>query len=277
MGLKLNNSAYRGFYFNNHITSHEGFSKTIVLSLGIHVLFIIVALIISSNQKKRIFVQPTLSVSITVEAPTKKAEQTSPTVKIKKAEPKPVIDSTEKLSDALKRIKDKMNKKRDAIALNSKLEKIKQDKIDEEKRLEEEKKQEAIRTIQAKLKVEELTFKTVSVTAKVPKHSETNRTVSKELFDLKFKEYYLLVGDRVRSQWVYSGDKSEDITTFMEISVAPSGKLLYSRIEKSSGNQSFDQSALNAVKKSSPLPPLPEEINQEALVIGLKFCPDNCK
>ncbi len=278
LGLESNKTyklLSKGYY------KDEAFSKTIVLSLGIHALFLVTALLISSSEQKKIFIAPVLSVDLIMDMTDASPKKPSETIKTPQPkpliEPKPVIDSAEKLTDALNKIKNKISNKRDTIALNTRLKKMKQDKRDEEKRAEEEKKQEAIRAIQARLKVEELTFKTVSASARIPEQKGVSRKISKELFELRFKEYYLIVGERIRSQWVYGGDKSEDLATYIEIKVAPSGKLLLTNIEKSSGNQSFDNSAMNAVKKSAPLPPLPEEINQNALVIGLKFCPSGCQ
>ena len=41
--------------------------------------------------------------------------------------------------------------------------------------------------------------------------------------------------------------------------------------EKRSGNRFFDDSAMKAVRKASPLPPLPEWIRDSSIEIGIRF------
>jgi outer membrane biosynthesis protein TonB len=40
-----------------------------------------------------------------------------------------------------------------------------------------------------------------------------------------------------------------------------------------SGNQQFDTSVMNAVKKANPLPPLPDDFRESFLEIGIRFIP----
>ena len=42
-------------------------------------------------------------------------------------------------------------------------------------------------------------------------------------------------------------------------------------LEKRSGNRYFDESALRTVKKANPLPPLPEELRESSIEIGIRF------
>ncbi|TNF50181.1 energy transducer TonB, partial [bacterium] len=38
-----------------------------------------------------------------------------------------------------------------------------------------------------------------------------------------------------------------------------------------SGNIYYDQSALRAIRKASPLPPLPQDLDEESLEVGINF------
>ena len=101
--------------------------------------------------------------------------------------------------------------------------------------------------------------------------------VSRQLFDMEFKEYYRKVSEKTQSRWVYSGGGGEQLQTIISIKIDPRGMLIDSWIEKPSGNNRFDNSALRAVKKASPYPPVPGEITSGPLDIGLRFCPGGCK
>jgi TonB family protein len=102
------------------------------------------------------------------------------------------------------------------------------------------------------------------------------RRVTKELFDLEFKAYYNKVGARIQSRWVYAGTDKE-LEAVLSIKIARSGELKKIIFEKRSRNADFDDSALRAVKKAAPFPPLPEEIGGDFLELGVRFCPGGCK
>ena len=44
--------------------------------------------------------------------------------------------------------------------------------------------------------------------------------------------------------------------------------------EKRSGNTVYDQGAWEAIKKSEPFAPIPKEIKEDVLEIGIRFYPD---
>ncbi len=57
----------------------------------------------------------------------------------------------------------------------------------------------------------------------------------------------------------------------VSVRIARDGVLIDSWIEKGSGNRLFDDSALKAVKKAAPFPPLPEAFDGDYLEIGFRF------
>lgn len=95
--------------------------------------------------------------------------------------------------------------------------------------------------------------------------------------DIAFIEYYNTVGSMVRSEWIFPGQAVPGLQAIVTIKIAPDGKLLAMRVERASGNTLFDQSAVKAVEKVGDFPPLPEDIEEEYLEIGIRFCPGGCK
>ena len=63
----------------------------------------------------------------------------------------------------------------------------------------------------------------------------------------------------------------ENIETIIDVKISRSGALENMGFEKRSGNRYFDDSALRAVKKSSPFPPLPYWIMDKSIEIGIRF------
>jgi len=95
--------------------------------------------------------------------------------------------------------------------------------------------------------------------------------------DIAFIEYYNTVGSMVRSEWIFPGQAVPGLQAIVTIKIAPNGELLAMRVERASGNTLFDQSAVKAVEKVGDFPPLPEDIDEEYLEIGIRFCPGGCK
>jgi TonB family protein len=63
----------------------------------------------------------------------------------------------------------------------------------------------------------------------------------------------------------------KDIITIIYVKISRSGALERADFEKRSGNRYFDDSALRAVKKSNPFPPLPYWITDKSIEIGIRF------
>jgi len=95
--------------------------------------------------------------------------------------------------------------------------------------------------------------------------------------DIAFIEYYNTVGSMIRSEWIFPGQAVPGLKAIIAIKIAPDGKLLALRIERASGNTLFDQSAVKAVEKVGDFPPLPKDLKEEFLDIGINFCPGGCK
>jgi len=81
--------------------------------------------------------------------------------------------------------------------------------------------------------------------------------------------YYSLVQERVWSEWVFPGFRTEEgLEAVVDIKIYKDGRVKIQGIKKSSGNTLFDRSVLRAIAKASPLPPPPYELE-----IAVRFTP----
>ena len=92
--------------------------------------------------------------------------------------------------------------------------------------------------------------------------------------DLRFKSYYDRIWNRIRASWALPAGvaAAEDrLLTVVGIRIASTGEIVDHWTEKASGNIYYDQSALRAVRKASPLPPLPADLGEDFLEVGINF------
>jgi len=93
----------------------------------------------------------------------------------------------------------------------------------------------------------------------------------------KLDEYYSTIWERIKREWTLPGDLPKEKTTLetiIIIVVERDGKIQKSWFEKRSGNALYDQSAMRAIKKADPLPPIPKEFSDNIFEIGIRFYPE---
>jgi len=93
----------------------------------------------------------------------------------------------------------------------------------------------------------------------------------------KLDEYYSLIWAKIKASWTIPEHllkERVDLETIIVIIIERDGKVQKSWFEKKSGNALYDQMAMRAIIKAEPLPPIPKELNQESLEIGIRFTPD---
>ena len=76
--------------------------------------------------------------------------------------------------------------------------------------------------------------------------------------------------------WAFSqqlGQLGKELRAVVIIKVGRNGKIMDVWFETRSGNAYLDESAYRAVKKSDPLPPLPQSYARPYVEIGLNFTP----
>jgi TonB family protein len=86
-------------------------------------------------------------------------------------------------------------------------------------------------------------------------------------------EYIAVIWSRVKRNWTLPVAlmPKENIEAIIDVKISRNGTLEYMGLEKSSGNHYFDDSAVKAVKKSGPFPPLPYYISGNHIEIGIRF------
>ena len=65
----------------------------------------------------------------------------------------------------------------------------------------------------------------------------------------------------------------ENVTVVVRFKIAKDGAVSNPRVEKKSGSEVLDASALQAIKDSSPLPPLPDDYAGDSLEVCMTFVP----
>ena len=83
-----------------------------------------------------------------------------------------------------------------------------------------------------------------------------------------FDDYYAKIMGEIKQQWIWTDTGKKDLEAIISIKILRDGTTLIKRVEKSSGNNLFDRSAVKALTKANPLPPPPYEME-----IGVRFYP----
>jgi TonB family protein len=89
----------------------------------------------------------------------------------------------------------------------------------------------------------------------------------------KINVYYAMIWSRIKRGWalpqgILPGDVLEAV---IDVTILRSGAVTEVNFEKRSGNRFFDDSALKAIRKASPFPPLPAWIGEASLGVGIRF------
>ncbi|MBU1276781.1 MAG: cell envelope integrity protein TolA [Proteobacteria bacterium] len=95
---------------------------------------------------------------------------------------------------------------------------------------------------------------------------------------LRFQVYYTEIWERVRRQWVLPEalvKSTRNLEAVVVARIRRDGALAKVWLEKSSGNSRLDSSALRAVEKAAPFPPLPSVVREREHEIGLRFRPED--
>lgn len=111
------------------------------------------------------------------------------------------------------------------------------------------------------------------VPADTPAEVSTPAGGSDASSNIRFRAYYDRIWAKIRSSWVLPEGvtSSTSLTTVVGIRIAASGEIEQYWIEERSGNDYYDQSALRAIRKASPLPSLPDDISEIPLEVGINF------
>ncbi len=89
----------------------------------------------------------------------------------------------------------------------------------------------------------------------------------------QMRAYYAMIWSRIKGKWALPQGilPGEVLETVIDLTILRNGAVTQVNFEKRSGNSYFDESAMKAIRKASPLPPLPAWIGENSLGIGIRF------
>lgn len=90
---------------------------------------------------------------------------------------------------------------------------------------------------------------------------------------MQFQIYHAALRSRIKKNWFLPEGllKKADISADVLVRIAQNGRIEETRFERKSGNESFDQEVVRTLKKSEPLPPLPEGYPRNSYEVVLTF------
>jgi colicin import membrane protein len=90
---------------------------------------------------------------------------------------------------------------------------------------------------------------------------------------MQFQIYHAALRSRIKKNWFLPEGllKKADISADVLVRIAQNGRIEETRFERKSGNDSFDQEVIRTLKKSEPLPPLPEGYPRNSYEVVLTF------
>jgi TonB family protein len=91
--------------------------------------------------------------------------------------------------------------------------------------------------------------------------------------DAQMRAYYAAIWSRIKGKWALPQGilPGEVLETVIDVTILRSGAVTEVNFEKRSGNRYFDESAMKAIQKASPLPPLPAWIGDSSIGVGIRF------
>jgi TonB family protein len=90
----------------------------------------------------------------------------------------------------------------------------------------------------------------------------------------KLKDYYSILWPMIKEKWQFSKNPPREmvgIEATIVIVIGREGRVQKAWFEKKSGNDLFDDEAMRAIKSAEPFPPLPQELVNDTLKVGIRF------
>lgn len=137
-------------------------------------------------------------------------------------------------------------------------------KKEEVKKRDTQKEQSAKRVQRA---IDEIKKKMVSRQRLEEEHLRTSRII-----EARRNAYFNTIAAHIQANWSLLKNQMEDLgtlTTDIGLQIQRDGTITKIVIEKPSGNALFDEYAVRAVKRSTPLPPFPKEVRESRLEVTI--------
>jgi colicin import membrane protein len=91
---------------------------------------------------------------------------------------------------------------------------------------------------------------------------------------IDFIRYQNQIFSTIKNNWVWVGQKG-NLSMKVHFNIKDNGEIVGLKVVQPSGNASYDDSVLRAVRKSSPLPPPPETVRKDGSDVELTFRPED--
>lgn len=101
---------------------------------------------------------------------------------------------------------------------------------------------------------------------------EQERLRTSRIVEVRRNAYFDAIAAHIQANWSLLKNQMEDVgilTTDVGLHIRRDGTVTRIVIEKPSGNALFDEFAVRAVKRSTPLPPFPKELRETKLEITI--------
>jgi len=180
--------------------------------------------------------------------------------------PLPPVPKEEKIKP-VEKVKPVEKPKKDDI-----VEKVKKPPKESMKRL-----QEALDEIRKKAALDEIRKRVARKEREEDRSTAIPSAKTSLEMESKLNEYYSLVWAKIKGAWTIPENllkEMVDLETIIVLTIERNGKIQKFWFEKKSGMTLYDQSAMRAIKKAEPLPPIPKEWSDDTLEIGIRFFPD---
>ncbi len=193
--------------------------------------------------------------------------------------PAPPAPKEEKIKP-VENVKSVEKPKKDDIVEKVKKSEKKMETLTEKKKESLKHLQEALEEIRKKVALDEIRKKVARSEQVEEKPPLISAPKSSSALEFKLEEYYnKVVENKIKEEWTIPENLLKekewvDLETIIIIIIERDGKIQKGWFEKKSGNALYDQSAMRAIKKAEPLPPIPKELNKDILEFGIRFRPD---
>jgi colicin import membrane protein len=136
-----------------------------------------------------------------------------------------------------------------------------------------EKAMEEIRKRAAATPAAPKTAERVSPEAKPAPASASQPSAGDVDMNAKMRAYYAMIWSRIKGKWALPQGilPGEQLEAVIDVTILRSGGVMETNFEKRSGNRYFDESALKAIQKAAPFPPLPAWVGERSLDVGIRF------
>lgn len=243
--------------------------RSLGLSAVAHLVFILLIALASglSAKKQPIVPSPYMVKLITP----KEAKPRSLLEPSKPKPPPPVVKKTPEL--VKKEMKRKAAPKKKAVSKGKKIVPIKKKEYEPKKETAPEPKKEIIPEPVKEAPAPPPKKEIPPVKEPAPVKEQPAKTVITEGTYFPYVWYLKIVERKVDESWVthgvdISGKRADPVVRF---SIARDGSVFGLTMERSSGSQPLDQTAVEAVRGAAPFPPLPDDYKEEFLVLHFGF------